>query len=87
MLVLSRRQGEVVVIGGNIRVEVLEISGQRVRLGIYAPSNVSVDREEIWVRKSKEAENEAANRSVSGVRSNSNLTLPPLPSRRRNTSK
>ncbi len=51
MLVLSRRQSETIVIGDCIRVQVLEISGGRVRLAIEAPSNVSVDREEIWERK------------------------------------
>jgi carbon storage regulator len=54
MLVLSRRQSETIVIGDNIRVQVLEISGGRVRLAIEAPSSVSVDREEIWERKQLE---------------------------------
>jgi carbon storage regulator len=54
MLVLSRRQSETIVIGDNIRVQVLEISGGRVRLAIEAPGDVSVDREEIWARKQLE---------------------------------
>jgi carbon storage regulator len=54
MLVLSRRQSETIVIGDNIRVQVLEISGGRVRLAIEAPGHVSVDREEIWQRKQLE---------------------------------
>ena len=54
MLVLSRRQSESIVIGDNIRVQVLEISGGRVRLAIEAPGHVSVDREEIWQRKQLE---------------------------------
>ena len=54
MLVLSRRQSETIVIGDNIRVQVLEISGGRVRLAIEAPGSVSVDREEIWQRKQLE---------------------------------
>jgi carbon storage regulator len=54
MLVLSRRQSETIVIGDNIRVQVLEISGGRVRLAIEAPGQVSVDREEIWQRKQLE---------------------------------
>ena len=52
MLVLSRRQGEAIVIGGGIRVSVAEISRQRVRLTIEAPTEVRVDREEIWKRRS-----------------------------------
>ena len=54
MLVLSRRQSETIVIGDTIRVQVLEISGGRVRLAIEAPHSVSVDREEIWKRKQLE---------------------------------
>jgi carbon storage regulator len=54
MLVLSRRQSETIVIGDNIRVQVLEISGGRVRLAIEAPSHIPVDREEIWERKQLE---------------------------------
>jgi len=54
MLVLSRRQSETIVIGDNIRVQVLEIAGGRVRLAIEAPAHVSVDREEIWERKQLE---------------------------------
>lgn len=54
MLVLSRRQSETIVIGENIRVQVLEISGGRVRLAIDAPNHVTVDREEIWERKQLE---------------------------------
>jgi carbon storage regulator len=54
MLVLSRRQSETIVIGDNIRVQVLEISGGRVRLAIEAPPSISVDREEIWERKQLE---------------------------------
>jgi carbon storage regulator len=54
MLVLSRRQSETIVIGDQIRVQVLEISGGRVRLAIEAPASIPVDREEIWQRKQLE---------------------------------
>ena len=50
MLVLSRKSNEEIVIGSNIRVKVLEISGNRVRLGISAPNHVPVLREEIFAR-------------------------------------
>ncbi len=50
MLVLSRKSNEEIVIGGNIRVKILEISGNRVRLGITAPNHVPVLREEIFAR-------------------------------------
>ena len=48
MLIVSRRVGEKVVIGDDIVVEVLEISGSTVRIGIKAPRSVPVYREEIW---------------------------------------
>jgi carbon storage regulator len=51
MLVLTRRPGEEVVIGGNIRIVVTEVGGQRVRLGITAPKDVRVDRAEVDARR------------------------------------
>lgn len=47
MLILSRKKGESLVIGGNIEVTVVEVSGDKVRLGINAPSDVSVLRAEL----------------------------------------
>jgi carbon storage regulator len=47
MLVLTRKPNEEVVIGGNIRIKVLEIKGNRVRLGICAPDQVPVMRSEL----------------------------------------
>jgi carbon storage regulator len=51
MLVLSRRPSEEIVIGGNVRVTVLSVEGNRVRLGIVAPQSVSVDRREVYERR------------------------------------
>lgn len=53
MLVLSRKSNEEIVIGGNIRVKVLEIKGNRVRLGICAPDQVPVMREELFAAMSE----------------------------------
>lgn len=50
MLILSRRIDEVVVIDHRIRVRVLSISGDRVRLGFEAPKDVPIDREEVWLQ-------------------------------------
>jgi carbon storage regulator len=58
MLILARRPGERVVIGGEILVTVMEVSGNTVRLGIAAPQGVSIYREEIWL--AVEEENRAA---------------------------
>lgn len=51
MLILTRRIGERVLIGPDIWVEVLGIKGNQVRLGLSAPDNVSIDREEVRDRK------------------------------------
>jgi carbon storage regulator len=47
MLVLSRKPGEEVVIGSNIRLTVVAIRGNQVRLGLTAPAEVSIQREEL----------------------------------------
>jgi carbon storage regulator len=51
MLVLSRRIGEEIIIGGNIHVTVVAVQGDRVRLGITAPRSVCVDRQEVRERR------------------------------------
>jgi carbon storage regulator CsrA len=51
MLVLTRRVGEAIVIGGTIRVTLVVIKGDRVRLGISAPASVPVDRSEVHERR------------------------------------
>jgi len=56
MLVLSRRVGQKIIIGNDISVVLLGIRGEQVRLGILAPSNVRVDREEVQVRRREEAD-------------------------------
>jgi carbon storage regulator len=47
MLVLTRRIGEEIVVAGNIRIKVLVLKGNQVRLGIEAPASVTVVREEL----------------------------------------
>lgn len=51
MLILTRSPGETICIAGDIKFSVLDVRGNQVRLGIAAPRNVSVDREEIRNRK------------------------------------
>ena len=50
MLILTRRVGETVVIGNEVTVTVLGVKGNQVRLGINAPKDVAVHREEIFER-------------------------------------
>jgi carbon storage regulator len=58
MLIITRRPGERLVLGDDIRIEVIEIAGNTVRLGIDAPRSLPVYREELW--EAVKQENEAA---------------------------
>jgi len=55
MLVLTRRVGEEIVIDGDIRITVVDISGDRTRIGISAPPSIRIDRREIYERRQREA--------------------------------
>lgn len=54
MLILTRRIGETLIINGNIEVQLLAINGAQARIGIKAPKEVSVHREEIEERIRRE---------------------------------
>jgi len=53
MLILTRRVGETLMVGDDICITVLAVKGHQVRLGVDAPKNVSVHREEIYRRIQK----------------------------------
>jgi carbon storage regulator len=54
MLVLTRKLGESIRIGDNIVVKIVDLDSRHVKLGIEAPKNISVNREEIYERIQKE---------------------------------
>ena len=54
MLVLTRKAGEKIVIDESIVVEILEIQGNRVRIGIQAPRGIAILRQELLLEKSNE---------------------------------
>lgn len=50
MLILTRKLGEAIAVGDEIKIRVLEIKGGQVKLGIEAPNDIAVHREEIYLR-------------------------------------
>jgi carbon storage regulator len=65
MLILTRRVGETLMIGDEISVTVLGVKGNQVRLGINAPRNVAVHREEIYERIRNEDDDASSNEDKS----------------------
>ncbi|MCC7084404.1 MAG: carbon storage regulator CsrA [Pirellulales bacterium] len=55
MLVLSRKRGEKIVIGGVIEVTIIELKGDRIRIGIEAPLEVPIHRQEVFERLQNES--------------------------------
>jgi carbon storage regulator len=82
MLVLTRKPGEAIVIGDNIRLTVVALGSGRVKLGIEAPPTVKIDREEVHARK--QAEDEPAptvvlhNRLAERLPTAETRTVPPV---------
>jgi len=64
MLILTRRVGETLMIGDEVTVTVLGVKGNQVRIGVNAPKEVAVHREEIYERIRKEQEGEVAEREL-----------------------
>ncbi len=76
MLILTRRPGERVVIGGEVLVTIMDVSGQTVRVGIEAPGGVPIYREEIWLAVTEE-NRAAAKAAGDALEAAPGLTAPP----------
>jgi carbon storage regulator len=66
MLILTRREGESVLIGDEVTITVLRVKGNQVRLGVNAPKNIAVQREEISERVRAEVTGTAASAAAPG---------------------
>ena len=68
MLVLTRKPGQSIMIGDGVEVQVLSVTGEKVRLGITAPRDVDIFRDEVYDRIEKESsgddDDEGANAAV-----------------------
>jgi carbon storage regulator len=68
MLILTRRTGEKLMVGGDVTVTVLSVKGNQIRLGIEAPPEIRVHREEIYLKIQAE-------RKMSGLNGKENTSF------------
>ncbi len=66
MLILTRRAGETVMVGSDITITVLGVKGNQVRIGINAPKDVAVHREEIYERIQSEKRAQESGQAEAG---------------------
>ena len=65
MLILTRKSGESITIGDDVKITVIEVKGKQVRIGIDAPRNYIIHREEVYIRIQEENKRAAEKTQVS----------------------
>jgi len=76
MLVLSRQRDQTIIIGDNIEITVVDIRGEKVRLGISAPAHISVHRKEVY-DSIKQSDKDGQGGSVRSLAKNHNESKNP----------
>jgi carbon storage regulator len=84
MLVLSRQRDETIMIGDDIEITIVDIRGDKVRLGITAPSSVPVHRKEVYEAIKKENKEATQVRIEDLTKANAKLAPPPIPPKQTN---
>ena len=64
MLILTRRVGEALMVGDDTKIVVLGVKGSQIRLGINAPKDIMVHREEIFIKIQEEKNQETSNDEI-----------------------
>lgn len=76
MLILTRKVGEAIIIGDDTTIRILESKGGQIKLGVEAPGNISINREEVYQRIIEENKNAAMQSSPDDLAALSALLKP-----------
>ena len=75
MLILTRRIGEKLIIGEDVTISILSVKGHQIRIGIDAPRDVQIHREEVYLRILEERKTLEGPKKLNGAYSNGHFTM------------